>query len=268
VTELALPDETVGVRWTRTGVEVLDPLLPIEVYIRCVEFAGVSGDAAKWALGDLLLVGSNRWPEKYSQALEASRLSERQVSRYRYVAERVRPSRRREKLTFSHHEEVAPLEPADQDRLLARAERERFSVAVLREAVLDVRAVERSVRQTPPRQEVLPATGVADAVGGLLAVRETLTTVAKAIDSAEGRDAVGIPAALRALDTVGRTVRDAVKVLARPSLTDAWGLVEAASVRQHRRTSARGRCSTSSRRSSRRTTTRGEARWRSRWYRT
>jgi hypothetical protein len=195
--------------------------------------AGVTGDTAKWWLGDLILFGSNRWPEEYPQALEASRLSDRQISRYRYVAERVRPSRRREKLSFSHHEEVAPLEPTDQYRLLARAERENFSVAVLREAVLDVRAVERSARRPPPRQEVLPATGVADAVGGLLAVRETLTTVAEAIDSAEGRDAVGIPAALRALDTVGRTVRDAVKVLARPSLTDAWGQVQAAAVRQH-----------------------------------
>lgn len=43
-------------------------------------------------------------------------------------------SRRRDNLTWTHHYEVAPLEPAEQDRLLALAEEKGWSVRELRKA--------------------------------------------------------------------------------------------------------------------------------------
>jgi hypothetical protein len=54
-------------------------------------------------------------------------------------------SRRREVLSFSHHEAVAALAPADQDRLLDQAEREGWSRQQLRDAV---RSIEPSTRRS------------------------------------------------------------------------------------------------------------------------
>lgn len=223
--------QTPGVRWSATGVEVTDPSLPFDVYARLVAFAGSSSDAAKWALGDLLLFGEARYGELYAQTLESARISDRQAERYRYVAERVRSSRRRENLSFSHHEEVAPLEPADQARLLERADADRTSVADLRERVRDIRAVERARRDPPARQEVLGPVESVDASRNLSTVRQALATVADGV-TPEAQEAIGIPSAMRALEEVGRTVRRAVAVLARPSLSEAWRLVEQVSVKQ------------------------------------
>jgi len=57
------------------------------------------------------------------------------VKVYAWVVKQFPPVRRLTELDFSHHLEVASLEPADQDILLARAQEERWSSRELREAV-------------------------------------------------------------------------------------------------------------------------------------
>ena len=52
-----------------------------------------------------------------------------------YVASKIEPGRRREQLSWSHHAELAALEPADQDRWLDQAVSARLSVRSLRQAI-------------------------------------------------------------------------------------------------------------------------------------
>jgi len=56
----------------------------------------------------------------------------------KFVASKIEFSRRREKLSWSHHYEVAALEPAQQDELLDQAEAERLSMRQLRQAVKEL----------------------------------------------------------------------------------------------------------------------------------
>lgn len=229
--EVLTPSEVAsGIRWTATGVEVVDPLITFDAFQSAVEFAGKATDAAKWALGDLLLYGESRWPHEYAQVLDASRLSEHQIRRYRYAAERVQRSRRRENLSFSHHEAVASLDPADQLRLLAQASENGWNLVALRERIADVRAVAPPTRISAPPEAGLALASV-DAARNLSTVRTTLATVASRLDP-EHQDAIGIPQALRAVDDVGKTVRRVAKQLARPSVLDAARKVVAAGVKQ------------------------------------
>jgi hypothetical protein len=90
-------------------------------------------------------------------------------------------SRRRETLSFSHHEAVAALAPAEQDRLLDQAERERWSRQQLRDAVRSGRSVVRlAVRsiELPTRRSItVPAKRAADRV----AVPRIIARVSKAV---------------------------------------------------------------------------------------
>lgn len=231
--EILAPSEIgTGIRWTSTGIEVVDPLLPFETFASAVAFAGAANDAAKWALGDLLIFGQNRYGEEYAQVLASARVSDRQAERYRYVAQQVRHPRRRENLSFSHHEEVAALDPPDQDRLLVSAIDAGWSTGDLRERVRDLRVATGTARSTVSRSEgIVDALASVDAARNLSTVRTALTTVATALDPA-GQEAVGIPAALRAVEEVGRTVRRAAAVLGKPTLLDAAKKVVDAAVKQ------------------------------------
>ena len=57
-----------------------------------------------------------------------------------YVAKRIEFWRRRQNLSWSHHREVAPLEPAEQDEWLDKAEQEGWAVHTLRQAIKESRA--------------------------------------------------------------------------------------------------------------------------------
>lgn len=218
MTELALLSEPPeGVEWSATHLSVLDPSLSFETYEQLVRAAGVLGDAGRWILGDLLVYGDNRYGEKYAQTLELARVGEDTLKRYRYVCAQIVSGRRRPNLSFSHHREVARLEPRDQDRLLERAERDDLSVVALRDLVRDLGAL----HQPPPRarQQVLAAPQV-DAARGLSEARETLVRVGTGLE-AETAERVGIPSAIRAIDEAGETVKRAAALLERPSLVDA-----------------------------------------------
>jgi hypothetical protein len=209
---LLAPLNISGVTASPVGLAINDPSLPFEDFEMIFRRAAALGDAARWLLGDILLFGRGKYGEAYAQLLGDGTISERQLNRYRYVCERVARSRRRKNLSFSHHEEVAPLEPAQQERLLARAAQERLSIADLREDVRDLRAV----AGPPSRQTVLPAVGAqsaVDAARGLGEARRTLERVSDVIDSDEGREAAGIPSALRGIDEASKAVRHLGRVL-------------------------------------------------------
>jgi hypothetical protein len=93
--------------------------------------AGIS-NACAWCLGDWLAYGERTFPARYKTALAATSLDYQTLRNYAWVARRFDVSRRRDKLSFQHHAEVAALPEAEQDRWLLLAERSQWSRNELR----------------------------------------------------------------------------------------------------------------------------------------
>jgi hypothetical protein len=99
------------------------------------EFIKKSGQSVQFWLGDWLNYGEARWGEKYSQALDATDYSLGTLQNVSWVANSVPSSRRHENLSFSHHQNVAQLEPEDQDKWLKKAEEEGWTVFEMRQNI-------------------------------------------------------------------------------------------------------------------------------------
>ena len=65
------------------------------------------GRAYQWWIGDWLLFGEARFGEKYAQAIESTGLAYQTVANCRYIAGHFDFSRRREKLSWGLHADVA-----------------------------------------------------------------------------------------------------------------------------------------------------------------
>ena len=88
-----------------------------------------------WWIGDWLRYGAEAFGERYEPAARTTGYDRQSLMNMVYVASKIDPARRREQLSWSHHAELAALEPADQDRWLDHAVTERLSVRSLREAI-------------------------------------------------------------------------------------------------------------------------------------
>jgi hypothetical protein len=96
--------------------------------------------AVQFWIGDWLNYGEARFGEKYAQAVqETTGRAGGTLANLAWVAGRIETSRRREGLHFGHHQAVAPLEPAEQDRILDAAAQAGLTVHQTREAVKDFR---------------------------------------------------------------------------------------------------------------------------------
>jgi DNA modification methylase len=91
--------------------------------------------ACMWWWGDALAYGERRYGVMYKQALDRADYDYQTLRDAAWVSGRFELSRRRDKLTWSHHREVAALEPQQQDALLDQAESERMTRDQLRRAV-------------------------------------------------------------------------------------------------------------------------------------
>lgn len=93
-----------------------------------------------WYIGDWWAAGSHRYGERAKVAAEG--IFGREFGTLASIASVCRSfesSRRREHLSFTHHREVAGLQPEQADRLLNQAEREGWSVRDLRAEVILMR---------------------------------------------------------------------------------------------------------------------------------
>jgi hypothetical protein len=96
---------------------------------------GLMGRSAGWWIGDWLTYGNHVFGERYVRASKITGYDAQTLMNMAYVASRFEVSRRRGKLSWSHHAEIAAMEPEEQDHWLTRAEKDRLSVRCMREGI-------------------------------------------------------------------------------------------------------------------------------------
>lgn len=120
---------------------------------------GVIGRGAAWWIGDWLCYGNERYGERYVRAARVTGYDVQTLMNMVYVASRIPVSRRREKLSWSHHADVAAFDGDRQEHWLAQAEAERWAVRDLRAQLRDER------RRAGAAAGVGPAAGPASPPG-------------------------------------------------------------------------------------------------------
>jgi hypothetical protein len=116
---------------------------------------GTVGRCIQWLLGDWLTYGNARFGERYARASQITGYDPQTLMNMVYVASRFPISRRREHLSWSHHETLAALEEVEQERWLEAALEHRWSVS-------DLRTMLRASR----KESALPTTGESRAPAG------------------------------------------------------------------------------------------------------
>ncbi len=89
-------------------------------------------NAALWWLGDWWAYGDHHYGERAAQALDPDSYAFQTLMNAGWVCRQIETSRRREVLSFSHHAEVAALDPSEADALLDKAEAEGWNRQELR----------------------------------------------------------------------------------------------------------------------------------------
>jgi hypothetical protein len=115
---LSLPSDLSIDEWKRLGAEL----------------SHIS-EASTWWLGDWLVYGQNRYPERYRRAVEETGLDYQTLRNYAWIARKFELPARHQGLSLQHHSEVASLSPEHREAWLCRAERFRWSRNELRRYV-------------------------------------------------------------------------------------------------------------------------------------
>lgn len=131
-TGLVLPEEMAFDDWAALGGQ-------LRLFVK----------ASLWWWGDWLLFGERKYGEMYSQALEVSDHAYQSLANAVFVSSKIEFYRRRENLSWAHHQEVASLPQVEQDEWLERAECESLSRNELRRA-LSIRHIPSAKITAPP----------------------------------------------------------------------------------------------------------------------
>lgn len=107
--------------------------LPLDGWKQIGEQIHIISDASAWWIGDWLRFGRDKYPDRYKRAIGETSLEYQTLRNYAWVAGRFDASRRRDRLSFQHHLEVAALPEDQQDLWLERAELSGWSRNDLRE---------------------------------------------------------------------------------------------------------------------------------------
>lgn len=116
---------------------------------------GAVGRSIQWLLGDWITYGNAKFGERYARASKITGYDSQTLMNMVYVASRFSISRRRENLSWSHHEALAALPTEEQERWLNEAVVQRWSVSDLRIMLRTARKGEREVT-VPAGDEVEP----------------------------------------------------------------------------------------------------------------
>lgn len=145
----------------RTRLDLPDAL-PLEAWCQLGSQILRLSDSSSWWIGDWLVFGQEKYRDRYKRAMAETRLDYQTLRNYAWVARCFTPSRRRAKLTFQHHMEVAALSEEEQDHWLDFAQRMSWSRNELRKQLRasvedhhdsEVENVRLQLRISPERME-------------------------------------------------------------------------------------------------------------------
>jgi site-specific DNA-methyltransferase (adenine-specific) len=114
-------------------------LLPVGIptrdeWLQCLHYLMHLERHIHFWLGDLMVYGEDRWGEVVVRHMvEATGYHYETLRNLKWVASSVHVSRRRQTLSFAHHQEAAKLPPAQQQLVLARAETGRWTHKMVRQ---------------------------------------------------------------------------------------------------------------------------------------
>lgn len=123
---------------------VVNGSLELAEWVTAGRSLGALGRCSQWWLGDWIRYGNAKFGERYARASTITGYDPQTLMNMVYVASKFEISRRRENLSWSHHETVASLEREEQEYWLGRATEHRMSVADLR---VELRAARKRERQ-------------------------------------------------------------------------------------------------------------------------
>jgi hypothetical protein len=125
--------------------------LELAEWSRAGQRLAVMNRSSPWWVGDWIRYGNEKFGEKYSRATSITGYDRQTLMNMVYVASNFEISRRRESLSWSHHESLAALSVGEQERWLDHAAEHKMSVADLR---LELRS-----RQRKNNDDLAPANG-------------------------------------------------------------------------------------------------------------
>lgn len=114
---------------------VIPAEMTIDEYVALLRSLGAIVHGHQWWGGDALVEGERRYGDDFAQYADELGVEPHTLTNWRWVADSVKPSRRREDLSWSHHAEVARLDPKAQKAALAHAAKEGLNVRQLRDYV-------------------------------------------------------------------------------------------------------------------------------------
>jgi hypothetical protein len=123
--------------------------LAVGDWIRQGCWLGAVGRASGWWTGDWVRYGTARYGDRYAKAAQLTGYDVQSLMNMAYVAGRFSVPRRRPRLSFSHHAELASLDEEDQDLWLDRVQAGRLSVRSLRAELRAVRSKRRRALAAP-----------------------------------------------------------------------------------------------------------------------
>jgi hypothetical protein len=116
-----------GAAFTKRTSLILSEQLTIDLWCRIGKHILNISDSTAWWIGDWLVFGEERYSDRYKRALSDTGLDYQTLKNYAWVARKFPVSRRRDRLSFQHHAEVAGLADHEQEIWLNRAEQARWS---------------------------------------------------------------------------------------------------------------------------------------------
>jgi hypothetical protein len=119
---------------TRRGLR-LPRRMAFEKWVGIGNYLSGVMSASSWCLGDWLVYGEATFTGRYRDAIELTSLDYQTLRNHAWVARSFPMSRRRDRLSFTHHAEVAALPEPEQDFWLLKAEQHAWSVKRLRREV-------------------------------------------------------------------------------------------------------------------------------------
>lgn len=103
--------------------------------------------AIQWCIGDWLNYGEKHYGDTYTQAIDMTNYTYGTLANYASVAREFPPERRREDVSFTNHQELAPLDTDEQDIFLNAIETKQATRDDIRNYKRERRAAAESSRK-------------------------------------------------------------------------------------------------------------------------